>query len=188
MHIKSKITIFGALLLRLRGVSGTGEEYSAAAIVYVSPDVSGFYMSQDVMIQLCIVPREFPAIGGAKPTLCSNEEGSKHSDDCPCYPHSPPPGRPDELPMLATEENIPKMKEFLLERYKDSVFNQCTHQPTPKMKGPPMRIHVDPEATPSAATTPVKCPLHLESQMQALLDRNIAMSVIEPAPDGVPPN
>ena len=186
---KSQITIHGALLLRLRGLSGTGEEYSAAAIVYISPDVNGFYMSQDVMIQLCIVPREFPAIGGAKATVCSNEgeEDPSSDDNCPCYPRSPPPGRPDELPMTATVENIPKMKQYLLDRYKESVFNQCTHQPTPKVKGPPMRIHVDPDATPTVATTPVKCPLYWEAQTKNLLKTNQAMGNIEPVPEGEVP-
>ena len=62
---KSKLTIYGALLLRFHGTSSSGENFTAAAIVYVSPDVQNFYMSQDVMVQLSIVPPNFPSIAGA---------------------------------------------------------------------------------------------------------------------------
>ena len=79
------------------------------------------------------------------------------------------------------------MKQYLLDRYKESVFNQCTHQPTPKVKGPPMRIHVAPDATPTAATIPVKCPLHWEAQTKNLLKTNQAMGNIEPVPEGEVP-
>ena len=45
---KSSINIHGALIVCLHGLSTAGEEFAAAAIVYISPDVSGFYMSEDV--------------------------------------------------------------------------------------------------------------------------------------------
>ena len=82
---KSKLTIYGALLLRLTGTSASGALFSAAAIVYVSPDVSDFYMSQDVMIKLCIVPPNFPSIGGAN---LSDEAFPETAaiDSCPCLP------------------------------------------------------------------------------------------------------
>ena len=153
---KSRITIYGALIIRLHGVSSTGEEFSAAAIVYVSPDITGFYMSEDVMKQLCIIPPGFPAIGGALNSTrphCINEVFSVEPK-CPCLPRTAPPERPDQLPMDATEDNIPAMEAYLLERYKGSVFNQCIHQPAPKMSGPPMRIHVDPNAEGKVVTTP----------------------------------
>ena len=71
---KTHINIHGAILLRLQGTSPSGDEYSAAAIVYISPDVTSFYMSKDVMIQLGIVPEAFPAIGGARQGKTSESE------------------------------------------------------------------------------------------------------------------
>ena len=98
----------GALILRIHGVSNTGVEFSAAAIVYISSDVAGFYMPEDVIIQLCIVPPGFPAIGGAPRYHNShiNEITENSANiECPCFPRKPPPGRPNKLPMDATEEN-----------------------------------------------------------------------------------
>ena len=174
---KAKINIYGALILRLSGQSATGENFFAAAIVYVSPDISRFYMSQHVMVLLGIVPQGFPNIGAARhPELNVDGLQTDASGACDCPRRSPPPGRPDKLPMPATVENIDKMKEWLLDTYKASVFNKCPHQPFPTMKGPPMRIHVDPNAKPTAVTVPAKVPIHWEPQVEEDLQQDIDMS------------
>ena len=117
---KSQIIIYGAVLLRLHGTSNLGDHYSAAAIVYVSPDVSGLYISKQVMIQLCIVPEGFPSIGGARQgKQFISEQASvseTENDECPCTPQTLPPGRPKVLSMSLTEENIPRMKQWLLKK------------------------------------------------------------------------
>ena len=138
------------------------------------------------MIQLCIVPPNFPSIGGAN---SSDEAFSETAaiDSCPCLPRRQSSGRPDQLPMPATEENIPAMKEYLLDKYKDNVFNQCIHQRIPRMNGPPMRIHVDPEAEGTVVTKPGKCPLHWEEKVNNKFDQDVSMGVIEPYPQGKPP-
>ena len=185
---KSKLTIYGALLLRLHGTSNSGEYYDAAAVVYISPDIQRFYMSQTVMKQLGIVPSNFPSIGGANSFQIGQIESNKQSDGtCLCIPREKSPGRPSELPMSASEENIPAMKEFLLQRYSTSVFNQCCHQPIPKMSGPPMRIHVDEDAAGTKVTTPGKCPLHWEEKVEKKFNQDVSMGVIEPYPHGQPP-
>ena len=48
-----------------------------------------------------------------------------------------------------------KMKDWLLKRYASSTFNKCTHQLLPSMTGPPLKIHIDPNAVPVAVNTPV---------------------------------
>ena len=183
---KSPITIYGAVLLRLQGISASGEEHFAAAVVYVSPEVTSFYMSRDVMIQLGIIPHGFPEIGSSLPGKNYSENASMEqgNEKCPCLPRCPPPGRPDELPMEATEANIPLMKAWILKRYESSVFNKCPHQPSPKMKGPPMRIHVDPNAKGKAITTPLRVPIHWESQVEHDLQKDVTLQVIEPVPHG----
>ena len=62
---KSGLKILGACFLRLSGVSGTGKFLSSGAFTYVSPDVSGFYLSQNAMGQLGILPSSFPSVGAA---------------------------------------------------------------------------------------------------------------------------
>ena len=64
--------IHGAVILRMVRFSPAREEYTCAAIcvsmclcLYVSPDVSKFYFSQDAMMQLRIITDDFPLIGGS---------------------------------------------------------------------------------------------------------------------------
>ena len=59
------INIYGAVILRMNGVSQDEKKHSCAAIVYVSTDVSGFYLSKKAMIQLQIIPADFPRVGRA---------------------------------------------------------------------------------------------------------------------------
>ena len=78
--------------------------------------------------------------------------------ECDCPQRQTPPQIPTNLPFPATEDNIHRLRDFLLEHYKSSTFNTCEHQPLPLMEGPPLKLMVDPNATPVACHTAV--PLH----------------------------
>ena len=197
---KSRISIFGAVILRIYGTSLSGKQYSAACIVYISPDVSGFYLSQDAMIQLEIVPVDFPSVGAAAPSTTAipvTEASGTNTNEsllkkepviskCNCPKRTLPPDRPASLPMPAIPENVAEMKEWLLHRYASSTFNVCPHQMLPTMKGPPIRIHVDPNAEPVGVRVAAKVPIHWEGQVKADLNRDEALGVIEKVPYGEP--
>ena len=52
-------------------------------------------------------------------------------------------------PCSATEDNLPNLKQYLLDRYASSTFNICEHQPLPLIKtSPPLELFVDPAAAP----------------------------------------
>ena len=59
------------------------------------------------------------------------------------------------------EENMEKLKKFLVETYTSSTFNTCEHQPLPMMQGPPLKLMIDPKAKPVAFHKPISVPLHL---------------------------
>ena len=72
-----------------------------------------------------------------------------HSDAtkcCKCPPRENVPERPKTLPFDPVPENIPKMKEWLLNRFASSTFNVCPHRPLQQMVGPPLEMHVDENA------------------------------------------
>ena len=54
------------------------------------------------------------------------------------------------------------------------------------MDGPPVRIMVDPNASPVTIQTPISVPLHWQEQVKADMDRDIALGVIEHVPVGEP--
>ena len=86
--------------------------------------------------------------------------------------------------MAPTEDNVPALRKWLLEYYGSSTFNVCEHQTLPHMEGPPMRLHIDPDAIPKAVHKPRPVPLHWKAQVEAELERDVRLGVIERAPIG----
>ncbi len=173
---KSKINIYGAVLLRMFGISSTGECINCAAMVYVSPDVTGFYLSEEAMMQLKIISSSFPNVGSAVAVTAAKP--------CDCQPRTQTPGRPKVLPMKACVENIPLMEKWLRDYFATSTFNLCPHVPIPSITGPPLRIHANPTAEPKQAYTPAKVSLHWEQEVEAGLKEDEAQHVIEKVPYG----
>ena len=105
---------------------------------------------------------------------------------CDCVPRTPPPDRPKELPFTCIPANNQKMREWLLNRYAASTFNKCTHQLLPEMTGPPLKIHIKPDAIPKAISTASPIPKHGENEVKETLDRDIRLGVLGKTPVGVP--
>lgn len=190
---KSPIRIDGAILLRLEGRDKLNKPIECAVMVYVSPDANGFYLSNEAMAQLGIIGKNFPQVGSAfidstqmeLPNVASN---MKICDDgiCDCPKRMPPPGPPAALPFPCCPENNERMQQWLLTRYAASTFNTCPHQPLPGMAGPPIKILVDPDATPTAVHTPATIPIHWQDQVERDLRRDEDLGVIERVPFGEP--
>ena len=60
------------------------------------------------------------------------------------------------------------------------------HQALPLMDSPPMRLMIDPNATPVAHHSPIPVPLHWQDTVKAGLDRDVRLWVLEPVPIGEP--
>ena len=54
------------------------------------------------------------------------------------------------------------------------------------MDGPPMRFMINPNATPIAHHSPIPVPLHWQDDVNAGLDRDVRLGVLEPVPIGEP--
>ena len=162
-------------------------------LAYVSTSVPGIYLSNEACIDLGCVPKEFPLIGQCDalteqpkiPKKCSNS--GVNSSKCACPKRQLPPTDAPVLPCDPTEKNLPILREYILERFSSSAFNCCEQQPLPLMAGsPPLRLFVDPEASPTAIATPAKIPLHWDKQVKDGLDRDEALGVIEKVPVNEP--
>ena len=97
-----------------------------------------------------------------------------------------PPLKPTQLPYPATEANRQHLQQWLLNYYASSTFNTCEHQPLSLMDTLPLRLMVNPDATPVAHHSPVPVPLHWRDEVKAGLDRNVELGVLEPVPVGEP--
>ena len=196
------INILGAVFIRLSATDTVGRQLTASEMVYVSGSTDLFYLSRNGMQQLRIISPQFPVVGEAASVTDKVQDESKVTDDapmvnpsdkstvidmqCTCPKRQQPPPRPTHLPFAPSEENIPLMKQWLLDRYAGSTFNRCPHQPLPMMSGPPIHIHMDPNATPVAVHTPAPIPLHWRKQIKDQLDADVALGVIEKVEPNVP--
>ena len=192
------INILGAVFARITGFDSEGSQHHAAEMIYVSDSTDLFYLSRNGMEQLKIISADFPQIGSANaistrqssaadqvtlPTPSVNEE--KH-ENCKCLPREKPPARPSSLPFEPTEENVDKMKEWLINRYASSTFNQCPHQPLPMMTGAPIHVSIASDAEPVAVHTPSAIPIHWRDIIKKQLDDDVALGVIEKVPPNTP--
>ena len=187
---RSQITIDGAVIVRLTGLTNDGREMEAAVMVYISPEAQCFYLSKEAMVQLGIVHPSFPQIGGAigspvgQLDVNAVDVARSIRAECGCLRRTKAPGKPEKLPFACTKENVGLMKLWLLDRYASSSFNRCPHQTLPDMQGPPMKLHIDPDAKLVNFRTPAPVPIHWQDKVKQDLDRDVDLGVIEPVPYG----
>ena len=154
----------------------------------MSPDAKAFYLSKEARIQLQVILRDFPKIGSAtayheigvvtgKVDITDAKFAECGSSKCTLLPPNP-----KELPTEATKDNVPKMKEWLFQRYASSSFNKCSHQVFPEMAGPLIKIHFNPKGEPVFLLIPVPVALHWQEQVKKELFRDVKLGAIEPAP------
>ena len=196
------IMVEGGILVKITAYNPkTGLAKHSRQLAYVSKHVTVPYLSLSACIDLAMVPASFPEVGSAdnndnpfpaqvqavinqNPQKCSNTGVPRNSDTpCQCPTRSLPPTSDPQLPCAPTEENLPKLKQYILDRYRSSAFNCCEHQPLPLMDGsPPLRLFVDEDATPVAIHTPRQVPLHWQADVQRGLDRDCELGVLEKVP------
>ena len=181
---REEIEIVGAILLRLTGTADDGTTHTARVMVYVSPNTRKFYLSREALIQLKVIPPDFPKVGSAgeasEMLACAITKDS--TAPCGCPIRRLPPGLPEKLPFQPCPENIGRMEEWILDRYKDSTLNQCTHQALRGITGPELKLHVDETRNPKPAHLPAVIPLHFQEAVKQQLDANCRMGVMEKVP------
>ena len=123
------IDILGAVFLRLEGKdANNGSIVKTAVMAHVSRATDRFFISQQAMRELGIISRDFPKV---QAPLMNAAVAAAEVAPCGCPAHSKPPDRPTSLPFEPLEENVDKMKAWLLDRFASSTFNVCPHQPLP---------------------------------------------------------
>ena len=157
MHAANKapIKILGAAIIRLSGTAKSGKRVETRQILYVTDNADKLFISREACISLGMISKNFPSIGEAASLITSSKEAI-----CDCPRRTPPPPRPANPPCPPTEENIPRIKQYLMDYYRSSTFNTCEHQPLSLMEGPPMKLMTEENAMPIAHHTPVPVPIH----------------------------
>ena len=187
----------GMIIVRLRGKPHKTLNAEAAVMVYICPGVKDFFLSKDAMIQLGIIPSTFPRIEKTR-TIVAGQGGGDiqpkvklascdpRRAECGCLKHTAPPSLPDKLPFECTRKNRERMEQWLIDRYGSSTFNQCPHQPLPKMTGPPIELHLVEGATPVNEYKSAHIPRHWYDQVYKDIMRDVELGVLEKVPVGTP--
>ena len=102
--------------------------HSTEAKIYFSESANKFFLSRQCCIDLNIVPKSFPYPPSRNNTVESIE------------PNRVIPLRPQEIPFLPVEGNIPALKKFILDSFFKSAFNR--EKPFPALSTPPAHIHL----------------------------------------------
>ena len=90
--------------------------------------------------------------------------------------------QPEKLPYLPLEENIPKLEQYLRDKFRDTAFNRTS--PFPAMSMPHAHIHLNANAKPYAHHTPIPIPFHWKKEVKESLDRDVERGIIAPVPIG----
>ena len=177
------INILGAAILRYSGTDSNGNAIETRQITYITDNSEKVFLSKEACQDLGMISQSFPKVGESNNEMQSSEITL---ESCNCARRQMPPPPPTKLPVPATEKNKKYLKEFILDYYKSSTFNICSHQSLPMMKGPPMKLNIDTSAEPKAYHTPVPVPLHWQEEVKKGIDQDVNLGVIEPVPVGEP--
>lgn len=171
MHA-ADIQILGATILRLSGKDAAGKERSTRQVVYVTNHTDKLFLSREACTDLGIISRQFPLLGEAKGSQ-PNQPQSVHAttevnptQECNC-------------PKRTTEKSWSRFTGPL-------QLQHLQHLRTPTTTNEPMRLMIDPNATPTAYHSPIPVPLHWQDDVKAGLDRDVRLGVIEPVPIAEP--
>ena len=193
----SPVDILGGIFLHFTATNpSSGAVRSTRQLAYVSRSIPYPFLSREACVDLGVVSSSFPAVAtcdtDSHPTRdstailasCVNDGVARPEDPpCSCPVRQLPTDSMPKLPCSTTKENLPILKQYILDRFSASAFNTCGHQPLPLMKdSPPLRLFVDESAKPVAVHSPAAVPIHWTEDVKAGLDRDVCLGVIEWVP------
>ena len=194
------IELLGAIFIELSGNNEAGTQFKTKQMVYISRTTEAFYLNRSACNDLGIISSKFPIIGENSNLQKTAAIGQSHSPvqkekstdvkpkelaPCGCPRRTLP--SPVKKPQCGfSEKNRDILENYLLEHFKSSTFNTCTHQLLPEMHGPVMRLMVDRIAKPVAIHKAIPVPIHFQEAVKAGLDSDVRLGVIEPVPEGTP--
>ena len=182
--ISENLEVTGGIVAIIRIGDESGEPKMTRQLIYVSRKIEKAFLCREAMVQLGIIPPDFPKVPPSLSEACLSGE-----DKCSCPRRCPhPPPMPKYLPegLRPVEEDVPKLRSWLLQYYSSTTFNTCEHQKLPMMKGPPLKLHINPDAKPVAVHKPATVPVHWQEKVKADLERDCRLGVLEKVSPNTP--
>ena len=143
--------------------------------LYICQKIDRIYFSRRGCTEVNILPASFPY------PMNSAESGQPSIGEIATETL---PARPAKIPYPPTDDNVGKLKNYIIEKFEKSVFTRTT--PFREMNCKPAHIHLKTEAVPFATHVPIPTPIHWKEQIKADLDRDVKDGIIEKVPVGEP--
>ena len=150
----TRLELLGILPVRI-----TAGDHRTNQIMYFAKNTRGCLLSEKALIDLRILPSNFPAACRTTTTSISSFV-RRLSAPCGCLKRLPPPPLPEAIPFPPVPGNVAKLESFIRSFFAASAFNVCPHQPLPAMTGDLMTVTLRQDAMPYAIHTPIPIPLH----------------------------
>ena len=184
--ISEDLGVEGGIIVQICVRDIEGQPRTCKQLVYLSEKIKKAFLCREALEQLAILPPNFPDIN-TDHTMNMSIEPSENICSCPKREPNPPP-KPTCLPtdIDNKEEDIPALKQWLLEYYGSSTFNVCEHQPLPMMTGEPLQLYTNPNAKPVAVHKPATVPKHWQDKVFADLERDVTLGVLEKVEPNTP--
>ena len=168
----SKITSIGWLPMTFEIGS-----HSTKQPLYICEKVDRIYLGRRSCSELTILP---PSFQYPMPNYMINE--SVHT--ATHIETSEIPRKPRNLPYPATDNNVDRLQQYLIDSFKSTAFNKCS--PLPAMETKQVHIHLKPDAKPHAQHVPIPVPFHWKSDVKNDLHIDIERDITKPVPIGTP--
>ncbi len=141
------------------------------ATVYFAKSAQRFFLSRSCCQDLRIISKNFP-----HPERNEDTKSVKSVESSRQIPQ-----RPAVIPLEPTEDNIPGLKQYLLDSFAHSTFNKTP--PFPKLSTPPATIHLKPDfVVPPPAFTPATVAEHWKEEVKAAIDRDVEAGILVKVP------
>ena len=161
--------------------------------LYICKKIQRLYFSKAACIDIGILPKDFPnpvATMSPQPDMAMQylpsasirqelDTSSKHNKV-----KNQLPMHPKKLPFLPAEQNIPRLKEWLLQHFANTSFRK--NREFPPMSGPAAHIHLKEGTVPKARHNPIPVAFHFKEPVRQALWEDVKRGIITPVPVGMP--
>ena len=161
--IEEDLGVQGAIIVEVAVVDSSGINKTTKQMMYVSSKIGKAFLCREALVALGVIHPDFPSVPTQWPMEAIASVADQETTPCSCPKRGQkPPPVPTALPpgITATTDDLPALKQWLLDYYGATTFNTCEHQPLPMMNCEPLELHVDPKAKPTAIHKPAVVPIH----------------------------
>ena len=151
--------------------------------VYFCDKVDRFYFSRQACTEVKIIHKNFPYPYDME----EGEVAATQDQEVPAQgqetstPPSLIPERPPNLPFPPTEENVPKLTQYLKDKWYNTAFNKAQY-PFPDMNTPQGRFHLKKTAVSRTVHTPFLVPVNIQDEIKRDMDEDVKRKIIREGP------